>query len=76
MGAVLVVVVPEVVELLLEFGQGRRRWVGGQPAFEGLVEAFDLALGLWWLGEPFFWVMPSRGSRYSKALRPPPNRAV
>ncbi len=36
----------EGVEEFLEFGQGG--WVGscGQPAFEGLVEAIDLSLGL------------------------------
>lgn len=35
----------EVVEQALQFGEGV--WVGscGEPAFEGLVEAFDFALG-------------------------------
>ena len=55
----------EVVELLLQCGQVRCRGLGGEPAFEGLVEAFDLR-----------WVMPSSPSRYSKPLRPPVKREV
>ena len=46
MGAPVVVVVFEVVELPLEPSQVLGRRAGGEPAFEGLVEAFDLALGL------------------------------
>ena len=48
-GAVLasvVVVVGELVQQCLERGQGRRGRAGVQPVLEGLVEAFDLALGL------------------------------
>ena len=45
-GALLVVVLAERVELALEFGDGAGRWPGAKPAFLGLVEAFDLALGL------------------------------
>jgi hypothetical protein len=46
MGADGVVVGDEVVELALEAGDGRRRRLGGEPAFLGLVEAFDFAAGL------------------------------
>ena len=35
----------EGVEQGLEFGQGARSGSGGEPAFEGLVEAFRLCLG-------------------------------
>ena len=45
-GAVLVVVLAEGVELGLEAGQGGGGRLRGQPAFLGLVEPFDLALGL------------------------------
>ena len=44
--SLLVVVVPESVELGLQFGEGGGAGCFGEPAFEGLVEAFDLALGL------------------------------
>ena len=33
------------VELGLELGEGVGGWLGGEPAFEGLVEAFDFAAG-------------------------------
>ena len=45
-GAVLVVVVPEPVESGLQIGQGAGGRLLSEPAFQGLVEAFDLALGL------------------------------
>ena len=46
MWAVVVVFVDELVELGLEFGEGRCFGVLLlEPAFEGLVEAFDLAAG-------------------------------
>ena len=44
----------EGVEQGLQFGQGGRSWSGGEPAFEGLVEAFDFALGLWVVGVAVF----------------------
>jgi hypothetical protein len=44
--AVVVVEVAECVELALQFGQGGCWWLGGEPAFEGLVEALDFSLGL------------------------------
>src|SRR5204863_443431 len=44
--AVVVVELAEAVELALQVGQGRRGWLLGRPSVEGLVEAFDLALGL------------------------------
>lgn len=44
--ALFVVVVAEAVELDLQFVESARGGLGGEPAFQGLVEAFDLALGL------------------------------
>ena len=44
----------EGVELVLEFGQGGGSGSWGQPAFEGLVESFDLALGLGVVGMTVF----------------------
>ena len=75
-GALLVVVRTERVELVLELSQGACEWSGAEPALEGLVEALGLALRLGWPGDPFFWWIPSNGRRYSKALRPPVNRDV
>lgn len=46
MGALLVVDDSELVELLLELGDRGRRGLLAQPEFQGLVEPFDLALGL------------------------------
>ena len=46
MRAAFVVVGPECVELLLQLGDGRGGCLSGQPSLEGLVEPFDLALGL------------------------------
>ena len=51
-------------------------WPGSEPALQGLVEPFGLALGLGVAGEPFFWRTPSSGRTYSNALRPPVNREV
>jgi transposase len=45
-GPVVVVVADVVVELSLELAVVGREWLGAQPPFEGLVEAFDLAAGL------------------------------
>ena len=64
------------LKLALQGGEVGGRWLGGEPAFEGLVEAFDLALGLGWPGWPLRWLMPRSPSRYSKPLRPPVNREV
>lgn len=46
MRALFVVVVAELVELVLQVGDGAGGRPGGQPALEGLVEALGLALGL------------------------------
>lgn len=45
-GSVGVVPVPELVEQVLKVVDGVRAWSGPEPAFEGLVESFDFALGL------------------------------
>ena len=45
-GPEMVVEVAEPVELGLEVGEGGGGGLCGEPAFQGLVEAFDLALGL------------------------------
>jgi hypothetical protein len=45
-GPDLVVDVCEGVQLVLQFGHGGGGWLGGEPAFQRLVEALDLALGL------------------------------
>jgi hypothetical protein len=37
----------EAVELFLQLADGCGWWPGAQPALQGLVEPFDLALGLW-----------------------------
>ena len=47
MGAFGVVVGGEFVELSLKVGDGFGGWLGVDPAFECLVEAFDFALSLW-----------------------------
>lgn len=47
---VVVVELLERVELVLEVGEGVGGRLGAEPAFEGLVESFDLALGLWVAG--------------------------
>ena len=76
-GAVFVVVLAELVELALQFGRASGLAVGRRSQ----------RCRVWWKrsilpwvcgcpGEPFFWRTPSSGSRYSKALRPPPKRAV
>ena len=41
-----VVVAGEAVQLGLQSGDAGRRWLGGQPLLQGLVEAFRLAAGL------------------------------
>ena len=46
MRAAFVVVLAELVELLLELGERAGRWAGSEPALQGLVEPFGLALGL------------------------------
>ena len=48
--AVVVVVVDDLVELLLEIVDCRGGWLFGEGEFEGLVEAFDFAAGLWVVG--------------------------
>ena len=52
MGALLVVVLAELIELALALGEGPGGWSGGEPALQGLVEAFGLALGLGVAGSP------------------------
>jgi hypothetical protein len=58
MRPVLVVGEAEGVEPRLQRGEVGRRRPLPEPAFQGLVEALDLALGLGWPGAPFFWRMP------------------
>lgn len=69
--AFVVIDVAELLQLFVEVFQGVGARLAGQPAFEGLVEAFDFALGLRVAGDPFFWVMPRAWSWCSKAFRPP-----
>ena len=66
----------ERVELGLQVGVVVRPRSWGEPAFESLVEAFDLALSLGCPGWPFFWVMPRLARRCSNSLWPWVNRAV
>lgn len=47
MGSGGVVPGAELVQEFLKFGGGVWERSGGEPAFEGLMEAFDFALGLW-----------------------------
>src|SRR4051812_38688334 len=60
-GAVVVVVGDELVELGLELVDARGRVVGGEPSFEGLVEAFDFAAGLGVIGPRVAKPDPERG---------------
>lgn len=55
--------VAQAVQLGLRVGHCGGRGLSGELAFQGLVEAFDLGMGL---GLPFFWAMPRLASRYSK----------
>jgi hypothetical protein len=75
-GAAFVVVLTELIELLLEFGDRSCRWPGREPALQRLVETFGLALGLGVSWGPIFCRMPSSGRTYSNALRPPVKREV
>jgi hypothetical protein len=54
----LVVVLAERVELVLQPGWGAGGWSGGEPALQGLVESFDLALGLWVAGRAVLLLDP------------------
>jgi hypothetical protein len=54
----VVVVVAEAVELGLELVERRGGWLFGEPPFEGLVEAFDLAAGLGVVGAGVLVVDP------------------
>jgi hypothetical protein len=63
-GSLLVVLADELVERGLQLVE-RRCWVDAQPAFEGLVEAFDFAAGGGVVGREFFWVTWSASSSVS-----------
>ena len=54
----VVVVIAEAVELGLQLGQGGGRGLFGEPAFEGLVEALDLAARLGVIGAGVLVVDP------------------
>lgn len=71
MGTSLVVEVAEIVQLVLQVGQGVDGGLLGEPLLEGLVEALDLALGLGMVGVP-----AKVASRFSKPLRAPSRRVV
>lgn len=67
----------ESLELALQASEAGGGRLGGEPALEGLVESFDLALGLGVAGVAVVLDDAEFGeSRYSKALRPPTKRAV
>jgi hypothetical protein len=70
---VVVVGLLERVELVLEVGEGVGCGLGAEPAFEGLVEAFDLSLGF---GGGRSSGDREVGEQVFEALRPPRNRAV
>lgn len=70
-GAFVAANVLELGQLFVELLEGVRAGLAGEPFFQGLVEAFDFALGLWVVREPFFCVMPRAAIRFSKAFRPP-----
>lgn len=53
-GSLCVVAGDDVVELLLEFADGVCWGLLGEGFFEGLVEAFDFAAGLWVVGPGVF----------------------
>ena len=50
--ALLVVMLAELVELALQLRGAAGRWAGSEPALQGLVEPFGLALGLGVSGGP------------------------
>ena len=59
------------VEQGLQLGEdGGLLWLGAKLRFEGLLEPFDLALGLGMVGLAFFCVMLSSRSSCSRWLRP------
>ena len=63
MRPLLVVEVLEPVELGLQFGEGGGRWLLGEPLLQGLVEAFDLALGLRVAGVAVLLLDPQGGEQ-------------
>ena len=75
-GALLVVVLLELVQLALELGDGR---AAGRAASQRCRVWWNRSVLPWvwgWPGDPFFWRMPSSARTYSNALRPPVNREV
>ena len=50
--------------------------MSGEPALEGLVEAFDLALGLRMVGMAVLLGDAEAGEQIFEPLRPPVNREV
>src|SRR5436305_14277614 len=52
MRALLVVMRAELVQLGLQLGDAARRWPGPEPALQGLVKPFGLALSLGVAGGP------------------------
>ena len=65
------VLVDEVVDLGLEFGDGGGAGLAGEPFLEGLVEAFNFSAGGGVAGVELICVMPWRCSSASKPLHPP-----
>jgi hypothetical protein len=72
----MVVVAGELVELGLQLGHGCGPGLLAQPAFEGLVEAFDLAAGLRVVGAGVPVGDRHRANSSSIAQRPPPRGAA
>lgn len=71
MGPGGVVPVSELIELGLEVFEGARAGAGVEPAVEGLVEAFDLALGLGVSGAAVLRRIRWACNNFSKPLRAP-----
>ena len=65
-----------VLEEGLQFGEGGGGVLAGEPFFEGLVEAFDLAAGLRVVGARVLVGDPSASSSVSITTFPPRCSAV
>jgi hypothetical protein len=70
MGPSLVVDVGEGVQLGLQLGHGGGGWLGGEPALQSLVEAFDLALGLGMAGMAVLLGDAEAGEQVFEAVAP------
>lgn len=69
-GALLVVVRSELLELALQLCDAGGGWPGPEPALLGLVEALGLSLGLWVPWGPVLLLDPEQGQQILKRVAP------